>query len=241
MISAHPVVFIVHTSFVSVRYLTNLFRRACPEAKLHHIVDDSLLAEVLASGGVTREVQRRMRAYYEAAQAAGADLIFNQCSSVGEAADKAARHVRTPVIKVDTAMAEEACQIGQRIGVVATLKTTMGPTCRLIEASARRTQRRVKIVPCLIEGAFAELVAGRRATHNRMVLAAIRRLARETDVVVCAQGSMVTILAELGATPVPVLTSPQRGVAAAADWLRGQRASRTKSSRRFLPLLTSTR
>lgn len=226
MSSANPVVFIVHTSFVSVRYLTALFRRACPEAKLHHIVDDSLLAEVLAAGGVTRKVRRRMRAYYEAAELAGADLIFNQCSSVGEAADQAARHVRTPVIKVDIAMAETACAIGPRIGVVATLKTTLGPTCRLIETAARRTRRRVKIVPCLVEGAFAELVAGRRAAHNRMVLKAIRRLTRMTDVVVCAQGSMVAILAELGKTPVPVLTSPKLGVAAATAWLRCRPAPR---------------
>ncbi len=216
MPKARPTIFIIHTSFVSVKYLTTLFRRACPAVRLQHIVDDSLLAEVLANGGVTRGVRRRMRAYYEAAANAGADLIFNQCSSVGEAADDAARHVRVPVMKVDTAMADEACRIGGCIGVVATLETTLGPTCRLIKASARRLRRKVRIVPLLVEGAFAELVNGRRAAHNRMVLQAIRRLARETDVVVCAQGSMVAILAELGPTPVPVLTSPKLGVAAAA-------------------------
>lgn len=220
MPAARPTVFIIHTSFVSVKHLTTLFRRACPEARLHHIVDDSLLAEVLAHGRVTAGVRRRMRAYYEAAAAAGADLIFNQCSSVGEAADAAARHVRTRVMKVDTAMAEEACRLGRRIGVVATLETTLGPTCRLVQASARRLRRQVEIVPHLVKGAFAELVSGRRPVHNRMVLQAIRRLARKTDVVVCAQGSMVAILPQLGATRVPVLTSPSLGVAAAAEWLR---------------------
>jgi hypothetical protein len=207
-----PLVYIVHTSFVSVDYLRDQFKTQCPEAEVRHIVDDSLLAEVLANGKVTPGVRRRMLAYYQAAESAGATLIFNQCSSVGEVADYAAKRVRTPVVKVDTAMAEAACRIGGKIGVVATLPTTLGPTCRLVERCARRLRRAVEVVPCLVEGAFAELIAGNRDKHNRMVLKAIRRLTREVDVVVCAQGSMVAILSELGRTRVPVLTSPALGV-----------------------------
>ena len=47
-----------------------------------------------------------MCSYYKAAEEAGADLIFNQCSSVGEAADLASQLVSVPVVKVDTCMAE---------------------------------------------------------------------------------------------------------------------------------------
>src|SRR5678809_1276076 len=94
-------------------------------------------------------VRSRMCEYYKAAELAGADLIFNQCSSVGEVADLASTIVSVPVIKVDARMAEMACRTGARVGVVATLETTLGPTCRLIEATAARLGAKIEITRCL--------------------------------------------------------------------------------------------
>src|SRR5262245_2650681 len=215
-----PVVCLVHTSFVSVTQLTELFAELAPQAQVRHIVDDTLLPEVLANGGVTPRVRSRMCEYYKAAELAGADLIFNQCSSVGEVADLAATMVTIPVIKVDARMAEVACRTGRRIGVVATLETTLGPTCRLIESTASRLAIPVQLTRCLVEGAFERLIGGDRAKHNQMVLDAIRDLAQRCDVIVCAQGSMMAIVPDLGPTPVPVLTSPRMGVQSAAEWLQ---------------------
>src|SRR5581483_9088008 len=113
---SRPLVCIVHTSFVSVTQLTELFAELAPQAQVRHIVDDTLLPEVLANRGVTPHVRSRMCEYYRAAELAGADLIFNQCSSVGEVADVAATLVSIPVVKVDTRMAEVACRTGPRIG-----------------------------------------------------------------------------------------------------------------------------
>lgn len=214
------VITIVHTSFVSVDDLTKLFKEIGPEIQLRHIVDDSLLPEVLANGGVTNAVRSRICAYYRAAEESGADLVFNQCSSVGEAADIAAQIIHTPVIKVDKKMAMVACETGQRIAVAATLETTLGPTCRLLESTAKEMNKELVIEPLLIEGAFDELISGNRGKHNEMVLNAIKGVLDQVDAVVCAQGSMVAILPELGETRVPVLTSPRLGVAYAVEELR---------------------
>ena len=210
---------LVHTSFVSVDDLTALFKEIGPNIQIRHIVDDSLLPEVLANGGVTNAVRSRVCAYYRAAQDSGADLIFNQCSSVGEAADIAAQLINVPVIKVDEMMAQVACETGKRIAVAATLETTLGPTCRLVEKTAQQMGKEIVIEPLLIEGAFDELISGNRSKHNQMVLTAIKGVLATVDVVVCAQGSMVAILPELGKTEVPVLTSPRMGVAAAVEKL----------------------
>jgi aspartate/glutamate racemase len=234
------VVYVIHTSFVSVQNLTDLFRELVPQVDVRHIVDDSLLAEVLQSGGVTPAVASRMCDYYKAAELAGADLIFNQCSSVGEVADLASRLVRVPVIKVDGAMADIACRTGRRIGVIATLATTLDPTCRLVTATAARVGAVVEITRELVAGAFDRLVAGDRAGHNRMVISAIRRLTRKVDVVVCAQGSMAAILSDLGETPVPVLTSPRSGVASVAKYLSrhsGRVAALKRNAPRKPPLV----
>jgi hypothetical protein len=220
MAKSGGIITLVHTSFVSVEDLTRLFNEIGPEIQLRHIVDDSLLPEVLANGGVTNAVRSRICAYYRAAQDSGADLIFNQCSSVGEAADLAAQLISTPVVKVDQQMARVACETGSRIAVAATLETTLGPTCRLIEKTAREMGKEVSIEPLLIEGAFDKLISGDRAKHNEMVVSAIQGVLPRVDVVVCAQGSMVAILPALGETAVPVLTSPGSGVTQAVEELR---------------------
>ena len=87
-------VFIIHTSSVSVADLAGLFAEMAPGVIVRNIIDDSLLPEVLANGGVTAGVTSRLCEYAVQAEAAGATLIFNQCSSVGEVADIAARMVR---------------------------------------------------------------------------------------------------------------------------------------------------
>lgn len=218
------IVAIVHTSFHSVDSLTSLFADLAPEVTLRHLVDDSLLAEVMAEGGLTEGVQKRLGQLIESAETAGCDLILSQCSSVGEAADAIASRIETPVVKLDTCMARRACELGGRIAVVATLATTLGPTRRLIEATAAELARVVEIESVCVDGAFDAFSSGDRKTHDARVLETIRRLCVRTeapiDCVVCAQGSMATIVNELGETRVPVLTSPLLGVRDAIRELR---------------------
>lgn len=203
---------VVHTSFVSVDDLKQLFDEIIPEAKVHHIVDDTLLAEVLSNGGVTDGVRRRMARYAEHAAAVGANLVFNQCSSVGEAADEAARGIAVPMVKIDEEMAERAVALGRTIAVIATLETTLQPTVRLIERKAAAAGRIVDIERRLCAGAFQALISGDRPKHNAIVLETIREVDGMADVIVLAQGSMTALLPELGDTRTPVLTSPRSGV-----------------------------
>ncbi len=212
-------VFIIHTSSVSVADLNALFAEMAPQATVRNIIDDSLLPEVLANGGVTPGVRRRICQYAVQAETAGADLIFNQCSSVGEVADIAATMVSVPLVKVDERMAETACCTGSRIGVVATLPTTMGPTVRLIKRMAEKLGRDVTVTEELSSGAFEKLISGDRKAHNEMVIQSIRKVAEQVDVVVCAQGSMLALKPDLGETPVPVLMSPPLGVQHAVEVL----------------------
>ena len=206
------VVVIIHTSDVSVKDLKSLFTELAPEICVRNIIDDSLLAEVLDNGGVTTAVIKRICAYALQAEVIGANLIFNQCSSVGEAADIAAKLVNIPLVKIDEKMAEVACKTGKKIGVVATLQTTLGPTVRLIKKTAEKLKKEVQITEKLCEGAFDLLRGGDIKAHNKMVIKGIKELTKEVDVVVCAQGSMVPLLAELEETSIPVLTSPRLGV-----------------------------
>lgn len=215
-------VYIIQTSLVSQVELNALFAELVPDAKVHNLVDDSLLYDVMQNGGITPKVIARMCAYVQAAADNGADLIFNQCSSVGEAADIAAQLVAVPVLKVDSPMAERAVELGARIGVVATVQSTMKPSCQLIRAKAAEAGKSVEIVDYLVDGALTVLLKeNNRAKHNAMVLDSVKRAEAECDVIVLAQGSMTVLLPELTDIRKPVLTSPRLGVERARKMLFG--------------------
>ncbi|MDR3643758.1 MAG: aspartate/glutamate racemase family protein [Clostridia bacterium] len=203
---------IIHTSFVSVDYLKSLFAEILPEVELFNIVDDSMLAEVSKVGHITPAIIRRICKYALEAEALGADLILNQCSSVSESVDVAKQLIHIPYVKIDEAMAEEAVKIGGTISVVATVESTMGPSTRLIERAAERMGRKVTIKKCLVDGAMYVLIREGKEKHNQLVKSVVEKAAAESDVVVLAQGSMVVLLDDLKEIKTPVLSSPRLGV-----------------------------
>jgi Asp/Glu/hydantoin racemase len=208
-------VFAIHTSLALVAPLGKLFAELLPHVRLVNVVDDSLLADVRSAGCLTPSVTRRIVGYGVLAQSAGANAIFNCCSSVGEAADLLSQAVEIPVVKIDGCMAENAVGRGTRIGVIATLPTTLDPTVRLIESKARQCGKFVEIRRYLVESAFDVLMSGDGEKHDRLVLAGIERAAAENDVVVLAQGSMARLVPALdGKIAIPVLSSPRLGVEA---------------------------
>jgi hypothetical protein len=235
MISAGPpTVTIVHTSFVSIRDLTALFADLGPDVRLRHMVDDGLLPEVIENGCVTARVRARLLACFRVAAEDGCDVILSQCSSVGEVAELVGSGLGVPVLRMDEPMARRACELAGRVAVVATLRSTLEPTRRLVESSARTLGARVEVETCLVEGAFELLRDGDTAAHDRKVRDAILQQTEGVDVVVCAQGSMAAALDRFGELRgsgaaqrcVPVLTSPRAGVARAIELAREAFSSR---------------
>ncbi|MBR1506054.1 MAG: hypothetical protein IJ614_08110 [Prevotella sp.] len=203
----------VHTAMALVEPLTKIFQEYLPEVNVNHIADSSLIKEVIAAGEVTPAVRRRLLSYYNGAADAGADVVFNTCSSVGDVADYGNLYARIPVFRIDQPMAAEAVAKYDRIGVISTLPTTLDPTCRLLQNEARKAGREVVLVEELADGAFAAGQSGDGETHDRLIAEAAQRIAPQVDMFVLAQGSMARMeqrLSEL--TGKPVLSSPVLGV-----------------------------
>lgn len=210
----------IHTSPVSLDELKKLVNEIIPNTELVNIIDDSLLEEVKKNNGITPSIIARMNAYVQIAQSMAPDLIFNQCSSVGEAFDIAKKATNVKTLKIDEPMAEAAVKAGKTIGVVATVKSTMKPSCRLIERKAKEKNRIVKIKEFLVDGALDVLMKENNVKkHNEMVLKKIQTACGECDVVVLAQGSMTAILPYLKGIDKPVLTSPKLAIEKARDIL----------------------
>jgi Asp/Glu/hydantoin racemase len=125
-----------------------------------------------------------------------------------------------PVVRVDEPMAERAVRLGRRIGVAATLRTTLQPTLELLRAKALDAGRQVDLVESLCEGAFAAVLSGDTQTHDRLLTESLCALRTSVDVVVLAQASMARVVASLpGNGHVPILSSPELAVQRAGELL----------------------
>jgi len=212
----------VHTGVFMVDLIKGLFAEILPGTKLINIVDDSIIAEALKAGRVTPAITRRLISYYQAGVDAGADLIFNTCSSVGEVSELGAQQLQVPMYRIDVPMATAAVERANSIGVLATLPTTLGPTVRLVKAQSTRLEKPVKILEGLAEGAFDKFLAGDSAGHDQMILDTAMRIADQVDIFVLAQASMSRMEATLSdKTGKPVLSSPRLGVMGLKEKLAG--------------------
>ncbi len=210
-----PTVAAVYTAQAIVEPISRLFAEILPGCELVNIIEDALIQAVIREGAVTPAIARRLMHYYLAAESTGADVIFNTCSSIGDVARGARAFLKIPLVKIDDAMAAEAVRLGQRIGVIATLPTTLAPTVRLVEAEAEKAGRGITVVEGLAKGAYEALIGKRPDQHDALVTEAAERVAAQSDVLVLAQGSMARMEGALAErTGKPVLSSPRRGVLA---------------------------
>ena len=205
-------VVLIHTSPVSLNDLKALFKEIVPEVEMVNIIDDSLLEEVKKNGKINSNIISRMCAYVQVAKTLKPDLIFNQCSSVGEAFDIARKQADCKTLKIDEPMAEKAVSLGSKIGVVATVASTVQPSSDLIRNTAKKMNKEVCVTEYLVDGALDILMSGDVNRHNELVISAIKKAESENDVVVLAQGSMTAILPLLTDIEKPVLTSPRLAV-----------------------------
>ena len=127
------------------------------DVEMFSLQDPSILADVRAAGYVTAAPAARLIGMYMKAVEEGVDAMLNLCSSVGEVADcaqDAAKYLGVPIVRVDEEMCREAVRLGKRVGVMATLPTTLTPTKNTVARVAREMGAHVELVDCLVDGAF---------------------------------------------------------------------------------------
>ena len=184
------------------------------DAEIISLQDPTILAQVRDTGYVTPAPAARLIGMYMDAIGQGADAVLNICSSVGEVADSvqtAAAYIGVPIVRIDEDMCREAVRLGSRIGVLATLSTTLEPTKGTINRVARAMGRHVTLVDGLIDGAFGL----DQAQFRRLLLEAAGKIIDQVDVIVLAQGSMAYVEKDITAAyGKPTLSSPRFGAVA---------------------------
>lgn len=205
---------LIHTVTSLVPVFKELFTELIPDADLYHVIDESLLQNTIREGALSPITSRRVVDYIVSAEQAGAEIVLVTCSSIGPVVDLGELVTTIPVLRVDRPMADLAVQMGTKIGVAATLSTTLEPTAALIERRAVVAGKDVQVISKLCEGAFDAVISGDTATHDKIVAAGLRELVEQSDVCVLAQASMARVVQRLSEEDrrIPILSSPRLAV-----------------------------
>ena len=216
---------VVHVGAWVAEVSTALAKEIMPEVTVLHITDDTIqwaVNDAMAAKGIAQEHippfnYLRVANYCRYLQDIGADAILFGCSTMNRAAEYAQPLIDVPIIPVDRPMMDKAVQLGARIGLLATLDTTVPSSLRQLRNAAARAGQEIEIVEIFSGEAFTALRAGDRARHDDLLVEAIRAHQHEVDVIAMAQISMSLLETRVAAEGfrIPVLNSGREGLLAA--------------------------
>jgi Asp/Glu/hydantoin racemase len=199
---------IIHTTPVTIEPLKELAKNIVGECEIINLVDDSILPQLEKNGGDIEDVAERWGSYAKVAEQLGAECILNACSSIGELVRITQPKISTPIVRIDDAMAEYAVNASTKIGVAATLETTLKPTLELLKQKAAEKQKTVEFEPILVASAYQKLLANDKEGHDA-------DLAKKVDIVVLAQASMARVVSTFAPDEQKqFVTSPELGMEA---------------------------
>jgi Asp/Glu/hydantoin racemase len=199
----------IHTVAMLVERFRPRFQAELPDADCFHMLDESVLQDLLRSGP-SPAITRRVTNLATLAADAGAELIVFTCSSTSPAIDTAREVVPVPILKIDDPLYAQAVRQAARIGIVCTTSSTVAPSAALLAAHARDAGRHVETESVLCGAAFEALVKGQRDVHDRLVTEAVASLAPRVELIVLAQASLAHLAEPLAAQlALPVLASPE--------------------------------
>lgn len=184
-------------------------RQYIPEAAVMHLCDDTIQRDNIRAGvGVIPKVNYlKFGQYAHNLQEAGVDMILLACSTFNYAAELARPMIDIPIMQIDRPMMEQAVSHGKRIGLLATLPTTVPSSERLLRIVAGEHKKEIEITTVLRHEAFKAFQEGDIETHNTILLEEIEELSDKVDSIVMAQLSMSAVAPHLNNTRVPVYDS----------------------------------
>ncbi|WP_343210546.1 aspartate/glutamate racemase family protein [Anaerolentibacter hominis] len=215
---------IIHASHITINAMQPYIKEFVPEVTIMHLCDDTIQRDNIAAGvGVIPKVN-----YYKFAQyahnleEANVDLILLACSTFNYAAELGRPLVNTPIAQIDRPMMELAVRTGKKIGLLATLETTVPSSERLLQIAAREAGKEIECKTVLKAEAFEEYTKGNIDKHNEILFDTIESLSKEVDCIVMAQLSMSALAPHLKDTKVPVYNSGTTGFQRVREMLEAE-------------------
>lgn len=178
---------ILHTTPATLAPLNALIKERCDGVSIENFVDDSILPMLIEDAGTLAYAFEKLLCYASFAQKQHAQMVLCACSSVGGFKDYANGKIGIPVVRIDDAVSDIAVQRGKKIAVLATLPTTLEPSCELLRGKGGAA---TVITPALVKNAYDALKSGDRPKHDALIRDAAEEFCKENDIVFLAQASM---------------------------------------------------
>lgn len=204
----NPVVALISATPAAIPPAQQGFAQEFPEAVLWNLLDDRLLPDARAAGGVTPTLEGRMTRLIEHAVDGGADAVLLTCSMYGEVTGRVPAVV--PTYAPDEAVFADIVASGYRtILVVASMESALEDSVTRLQAAIDASGRHAAVRGALAADAFAAANDGNTAELVAAILGACRDRGEDVDAVFLAQYSLApardAVAAELG---VPVHSGP---------------------------------
>jgi aspartate/glutamate racemase len=204
---------IIHAVNLTIRAMQPFLERYIPDIEVMHVCDDTIQRDNIRSGVgvIPKRNYFKFAQYAHNLQEAGADMILLACSTFNYAAELARPMIDIPIMQIDRPMMELAVCQGRKVGLLATLSTTVPSSERLLRIVAAERKKEVEVITVLREEAFRAIQKGDTETHNSILLEEIEKLSGQVDSIVMAQLSMSALAPHLTETRVPVYDSGTTG------------------------------
>jgi Asp/Glu/hydantoin racemase len=204
------VLILVHTVTPLIAVFNQLCARILPTAEVVHVLDEPLLKVVQKRGKIEASDIARLKDHVAIAAQMGARAVLVTCSTISPLVDHVRPNSTVPVYKIDEAMVEQAVERGTRIGVLATVESTLEPTRKALESQARIRKKKITVQTVMVTEALQLLTRGQGGEHDALVRRAIDGLSDEVDLIVLAQATIARVLegTPLPVQKVPILASP---------------------------------
>ncbi|MBE3015525.1 hypothetical protein IL992_41140 [Microbispora sp. NEAU-D428] len=203
-----PLIALISAVPAAIAPIDRALRERLPMVRVWNLIDDRLMEDAAADGGVTPRLARRMRRLIDHAVVEGADAVVLTCSLyAGVAHEVAGGPVEVPVLGPDDALVAAVVAGGCRN--VLLVSPAAGPLADSRERLRRAAGPDVTIAGVVADGAAEAARRGDEDALTRSVLAAIEGATTGHDVIVLGQYSLAPAGPVVrGAVTVPVLTGP---------------------------------
>ena len=204
---------IIHAALISSKSVQPYIDEIIPEVTVVHHVDDTIQNSnfLCEPGTIPKENYFKFASYAYYLEKAGVDLIILACSTFNRAVEHARPMINVPLLQIDRPMMDLAVQQGNKIGLLATLPSTVPSSERLLKLAAKDAGKDIDVQTILCSEAFEEIKKGNVEKHNNLLLSEIDKLSNSVDVIVMAQVSMSALEPMLKNTRVPVYNSGRTG------------------------------
>jgi Asp/Glu/hydantoin racemase len=208
MTTGRALVAVIHATPATMNPVAAGFGADFPEADLWHLLDDRLVKEADAAGGLTSQLEHRMTSLIQYAVDGGAQAVQLACSMYGPVALAAKQPV--PVVAADQALFDEVLALKpQHVAVLASLRAAADDSTERLTAALTSAGVTAKIRPVVVEEAYAAASAGDSQRLSRVLAEAAASLGEDVDVVVLAQYSLAAAVEAIReVVDVPVLSGP---------------------------------